>query len=266
MSGAGYILAIETSQRQGEVALASAAEARSAENRWISEQLQSGDRHSDDLMPAIQRLCQRADVQPRDLAAVAVSIGPGAFSGLRIAVATAKMIALATSARVIGIPSARVAAASTSLPPPSDSAADEADGSSIAPGVSAGAIAVALACKQNSCWLTRLAQRTTNDGCRAWQIIGEPTVVDATEFDPTGIDCLLADDFLPQAMRARCEQAAISIQPFLMHAAMCGRLAASDMMIADSRDDRLTLEPLYARPPEAVRLWAQRSGAAGKCR
>jgi tRNA threonylcarbamoyladenosine biosynthesis protein TsaB len=51
--------------------------------------------HSDILMHAIDTLVQTARLTPRGLDAVAVGVGPGSFTGLRIGMATAKGIAFA---------------------------------------------------------------------------------------------------------------------------------------------------------------------------
>jgi tRNA threonylcarbamoyladenosine biosynthesis protein TsaB len=54
--------------------------------------------HSRELLPAVAELMERAGVGWGDVAALAVGVGPGTFTGLRIGVASAR--ALATAARV----------------------------------------------------------------------------------------------------------------------------------------------------------------------
>jgi tRNA threonylcarbamoyladenosine biosynthesis protein TsaB len=54
--------------------------------------------HSRELLPAVAEQMERAGVGWADVEAVAVGVGPGTFTGLRIGVATAR--ALATTARV----------------------------------------------------------------------------------------------------------------------------------------------------------------------
>jgi tRNA threonylcarbamoyladenosine biosynthesis protein TsaB len=54
--------------------------------------------HSRELMPAVAELMEKAGIGWDEVAGVAVGVGPGTFTGLRIGVATAR--ALATAARI----------------------------------------------------------------------------------------------------------------------------------------------------------------------
>ncbi|HLA63120.1 MAG TPA: tRNA (adenosine(37)-N6)-threonylcarbamoyltransferase complex dimerization subunit type 1 TsaB [Rhodothermales bacterium] len=60
--------------------------------------------HASHLVPQIQSVLQHAGVAAADLAAVAVSAGPGSFTGLRIGVSTAKGLCVATGAALVGVP------------------------------------------------------------------------------------------------------------------------------------------------------------------
>jgi tRNA threonylcarbamoyladenosine biosynthesis protein TsaB len=62
-------------------------------------------RHVETLVPAIEFTCRQAGVDLTDLAAVAVDVGPGLFSGLRVGVATAKAIAFALKIPMVGVAS-----------------------------------------------------------------------------------------------------------------------------------------------------------------
>jgi tRNA threonylcarbamoyladenosine biosynthesis protein TsaB len=55
------------------------------------------------LLPAIDRLLRRAGVGVRELAAFAIAIGPGSFTGLRIGVATLKGLAFGSPAPVAAV-------------------------------------------------------------------------------------------------------------------------------------------------------------------
>lgn len=98
------VLAIETSSRRGSVALADGADVLDV--RRFSQ----GMRHAAELMPAIRDLMRARGLQPGDLAQVYVSLGPGSFTGLRIAVAVARSLHQALGCRLVGVPTLDVIA------------------------------------------------------------------------------------------------------------------------------------------------------------
>lgn len=61
-----------------------------------------GKRHAETLVPAIKFLCEQTGIELAEMGAVAVDIGPGLFTGLRVGVATAK--AMASALRVPMVP------------------------------------------------------------------------------------------------------------------------------------------------------------------
>lgn len=64
-----------------------------------------GRRHAETLTPAIEFVCRQADVRLDEFGVVAVDIGPGLFTGMRVGLATAKAIAQAVRIPMIGISS-----------------------------------------------------------------------------------------------------------------------------------------------------------------
>ncbi len=93
------ILAIETSGAVESVALLK-------DNKVICERvLDSEQRTSVTLLPAIAQLFEEQELKIDDLDALAVSIGPGSYTGVRVGIATAQGIAAATSLPVYGISS-----------------------------------------------------------------------------------------------------------------------------------------------------------------
>lgn len=62
-------------------------------------------RHAESLAPAIRYVCTEAGIALGQLSAVAVGIGPGMFTGLRVGVVTAKVLAQSLQVPVIPIPS-----------------------------------------------------------------------------------------------------------------------------------------------------------------
>ena len=92
------ILAIDTATRTVGLALYDGIRVL-GETVWHSQ-----DFHTVELTPAIGGLLGRSGLNPIDLGALAVSIGPGSFTGLRIGMAVAKGICMARNLPLIGIP------------------------------------------------------------------------------------------------------------------------------------------------------------------
>ena len=87
------ILAVETSSRIGSVAIALG-------DQILAETAFSGPmRHSAELFPAIRSLLDRFSRKPQEIEHIYISVGPGSFTGLRIAVTTAKAMHLANPQR-----------------------------------------------------------------------------------------------------------------------------------------------------------------------
>jgi len=99
------ILAVETSGRLGSVAIA-IGEKILGETSFSSPM-----RHSSELFPAIRGLLSRFGRKPKDIKHIYVSIGPGSFTGLRIAVALAKIMHLANAAKLVPVDTLDVIAA-----------------------------------------------------------------------------------------------------------------------------------------------------------
>lgn len=102
------ILAVETSSRIGSAALARGPEL--LEESQFSGPMQ----HSAEIFPTIVELLRRHRCVPTDLDQVHIAIGPGSFTGLRIAVTMAKTMHLANSVRIVTVDSLDVIAANLS--------------------------------------------------------------------------------------------------------------------------------------------------------
>jgi tRNA threonylcarbamoyladenosine biosynthesis protein TsaB len=93
------LLALDTSTAQVSVAFGDGGEVLGA------VQLVGGRRHAEQLAPAIQYLRRECGVALDHVAAIAVGTGPGLFTGLRVGITTAKVMAQALRIPVVGIPS-----------------------------------------------------------------------------------------------------------------------------------------------------------------
>ncbi len=92
------MLGIETSTRFGSVALMD-------EMRLIAEYRVSLEmRHAERLLPLIDAMLKESRVPLSDLNAIAVSIGPGSFTGLRVGLATAKGLAMGSGLPLVPVP------------------------------------------------------------------------------------------------------------------------------------------------------------------
>jgi tRNA threonylcarbamoyladenosine biosynthesis protein TsaB len=87
-------LAFDTATAACSVALLR-ADGRRFENTPDPARMFEQPAHTTELLPAIDQLLREADVAWDELDAVAVGVGPGAFTGLRIGVSTARAIATA---------------------------------------------------------------------------------------------------------------------------------------------------------------------------
>ena len=99
------ILAIETSGRIGSVALATSEEL--LDETTFSAPM----KHSAELFPSIERLLQKTSWTRQAISHCFISIGPGSFTGLRIAVSAAKAMSLANDTRVVAVNTLDVIAA-----------------------------------------------------------------------------------------------------------------------------------------------------------
>lgn len=92
------ILAVDTSGFGGSIAL--------AEGRDLLEERElptEGRRHAQTLVAEVDNLLRDQQLKPTDIDAVAVSIGPGSFTGLRVGVVFAKTFAWANQTQLVAV-------------------------------------------------------------------------------------------------------------------------------------------------------------------
>ena len=104
-SGNAYLLLIESSGPRCSVALG-----RNLELRQVLEEDRANS-HSEILTKLISSVLEKESVSPSDLAAIAVSEGPGSYTGLRIGLSTAKGLCYGLRIPLIGISTLQAMAA-----------------------------------------------------------------------------------------------------------------------------------------------------------
>jgi len=92
------LLAMDTATATGGVALLRGPTVL-GEETW-----QAGGRQTAQILPAAARLWERAGATAGDLRAVAVALGPGSFTGLRVGLSLGKGFALALGVPLLGVP------------------------------------------------------------------------------------------------------------------------------------------------------------------
>lgn len=100
------ILALDTSSAAQAVAVLDGADVLMESNNLAERN------HSVNLLPEIERVLHESATNKRQLAGIAVGVGPGSYTGVRIAVTTAKTLAWALKLPVVAVSSLEAQAAS----------------------------------------------------------------------------------------------------------------------------------------------------------
>jgi tRNA threonylcarbamoyladenosine biosynthesis protein TsaB len=225
------ILALETSGTAASVAAL-------AGDKLLAEwSLEPPRRSAQALAPAIADVLRLAGWKPGDVQLVAVTIGPGSFTGLRIGVTTAKMLAYAVGAEIIGVNTLEVIASQTSIDVPRVSVAIDAQRGQVyaaqfARGDVGGLVRVKeTAIVDGDLWLAGLNEGMTASG---------PALATLAARLPRGIHAASEDFWMPTARST-------------------GKVALAHFA-AGRRDDVFQLLPLYLRTSAAEEKWEAKGG------
>jgi tRNA threonylcarbamoyladenosine biosynthesis protein TsaB len=194
--------------------------------------------HARELMPAVADVMDRAGLDYSDLEAIAVGVGPGTFTGLRIGIATARALASANGLRVRPVSSLAALAAGI-----------EAEGG--ATGSEAGAtgspsLLPVIDAKRGEVFAAEYA----HGGDRRWGPLALPPQDVASQIRDDGISPLAAGDGSLRFRRV-LEAAGISVLPddsraHVVRALHVCRLAAAVPGVAPQ-----AVLPDYVRAPDA---------------
>ena len=98
------IIGLDTTSQSGSVSLID-------DNKIIGECLFNvGPRHSENVVSSLDWLLDTLNIDKKDIDAVAVSIGPGSFTSVRVGVTIAKSLAYSMKVKIVGVSSLEVLA------------------------------------------------------------------------------------------------------------------------------------------------------------
>jgi tRNA threonylcarbamoyl adenosine modification protein YeaZ len=176
-------------------------------------------RHAELLAPAIAKVIADAGAVPRDLTGIAVGVGPGPYTGLRVGLVTARVLGAALGIPVYGLCSLDVIAADV-----------------VAPGHPAGDFLVATDARRRELYWARYD--------RAGQRIAGPQVSRPADIPADGLPAagegpMIYPEVLPDALG-----------PAFPAAATLCRVAVAALANGDPGGLLLPPEPLYLRRPD----------------
>lgn len=224
------IIALETSAKAVSAAITQSG-------RVLASGYQdTGLTHSRTLMPIVEHLFRNTGLTLQDMDAVAVSAGPGSFTGIRIGVSAAKGLAFAADKPAVGVSTLAAMARNVAF--------------------CDGVVVCAMDARRNQIYnalflaqdgqLTRLTEdravaladlaEELRDNPRPKTVVGDGAQLCAEALDGAGIACRLAPPHLIM-------QNAMSVALEAEHLAAEGGLVSAQ-----------ALSPVYLRPPQAQRL------------
>jgi tRNA threonylcarbamoyladenosine biosynthesis protein TsaB len=222
--------------------------------------------HGTDLLSLIDECLAAAGAALEDVGCLAVSIGPGSFTGLRVALATAKGLSLGGGAALVGVPTL-AALAATILPGwGALSQPAPALGAVVAPCLDArkGEVYGATFVVREPALLEPLPrlERTSDDAVFAPEAFRRSVEARArvgVRVILLGDGCARYEDEIGAALGACAQVVSLADRP--PSGAAVARMGAG-IFVASGPDDRANLVPRYARASEAEIL-RERRGAGG---
>ncbi len=230
------ILAVETSGRTGSVAIAHGRQllAEAAFSTPV--------RHSAEIFPAVHGLLSRFNRHTDQIQHIYISVGPGSFTGLRIAVTMAKTMHLANAAKIVAVDTLDVIAANAG--DYTETEGKELKKIATILDAKRGQFFVAVYQKTHSQWVKTLpdclmtalqfVQRFA-DTEEPIKLLGEGLTYYTRLFRAPGVEFLDSEYWCPRATKVH--------------------LLGYEMACEGQFADPITLEPTYLRRTEAEEKW-----------
>lgn len=228
------ILAIDTATQVSSVAVLK-------EGRLLAELTMQGKlTHSETLLPHIEQVLKMAAVAKEELTGIAVSNGPGSFTGLRIGLAAAKAMSYVLGIPLVGV--STLQALAYQLP---------------APGVR---VMCLLDAQKGNAYVE--SYRWENNSL---QVVDSVQVAKITDIVAACANMneqvILLGDAVQKKVAGKLELPAnVSVAPshIVMPRAACVAMLGQAKLLAGETDNVMDLEPVYIRRSEAEVLWEKR--------
>ncbi|WP_037356875.1 tRNA (adenosine(37)-N6)-threonylcarbamoyltransferase complex dimerization subunit type 1 TsaB [Selenomonas sp. FC4001] len=228
------ILAIDTATQVSSVAVLK-------EGRLLAELTMQGKlTHSETLLPHIEQVLKMAAVAKEELTGIAVSNGPGSFTGLRIGLAAAKAMSYVLGLPLVGV--STLQALAYQLP---------------APGVR---VMCLLDAQKGNAYVE--SYRWENNSL---QVVDSVQVAKITDIVAACANMneqvILLGDAVQKKVAGKLELPAnVSVAPphIVMPRAACVAMLGQAKLMAGETDNVMDLEPVYIRRSEAEVLWEKR--------
>lgn len=243
------ILAIDTASEQLSIAIGSDTSVDAAFN------VASDRRHVEALVPAIRVAMDNLGLGVHDLSAVAVDVGPGLFTGMRVGLATAHVLASLADIPVVGVDSLSTVARGVARIAPGE--LDEAE-----------IVVPVLDARRGQVYWSMF--RNTYSAAEPLEQVRRARVGDVDELVEdlmdrgqrslvVGTGALRYREALSEVADAalvgeRTGITSFSLWPHVPHASVLLGIAAADI----ARGVHSPAEPMYLRPPDAEINWITR--------
>lgn len=247
------ILAIETSGRRGSVAIA-AGRLLLAEKTFSAPMT-----HSAEVFPVTQKLLKQFNKKPQEIEHIYISVGPGSFTGLRIAVAMAKTMHLANDIKIVAVDTLDVIAANAISLATQNSTQSQTHK---LPDILHERIAVILDAKRGQFFVAVYncqksnTEKTVNKSKEVWEKILPDSLMTPSQFlkkfaDTNNPVWLLGEGLVYHKDKFETDGIQFLPEHFWNPRAGNVHLLGWEMAQAGKFADPLTLQPTYLRRPEA---------------
>ena len=218
------ILGIETATRAASVAVI-------FDGKILAETIrESPQSFSETLLPQVEEVVKSSGAFEK-LDAVAVSIGPGSFTGLRIGLATAKALAYAWGMKIIGVPTLQA----------------------LAYNFPSAKVLPLIDAQKNRAYCQLFEKFSALSELEIKPI--DEAVTEAGRLDG---EIFLCGDVLNKIKASLPPNVKLAPPNLKMPRASSVALCGADLLAAGKVDNVMNLEPLYIRRSEAEELWEKR--------